>query len=260
MVVRSGPGRAGRRRRPCRGIGRDVVGHHYDDNHRHHDDHHNHHNHDYDHHHHGSAVRGLGGPGDLRPAVGRRRGGPAHVPGQPDPHLLRPGPGAVVAGGGVAVPRRRPAVLDVDDRRRAPPVVRHRLDGPARHLRAGRPHLGGGGGLQRQRPLPRRRHRRAPAGGLRHRRHHQGVGDRRPRRLPAGVRGQPGQPLPGGRLRRRAASGAVVAGRLRPRSDHVERRLGQLGHGGGRPPVHRRRELPVPHRRARPGATATTAW
>ena len=45
--------------------------------------------------------------------------------------------------------------------RRDQHVVRHRLDRPARGLRAGRAHLGGLRRLRLQAPLPRRRHRRA---------------------------------------------------------------------------------------------------
>ena len=59
---------------------------------------------------------------------------------------------------------------------------------------------------------------------------------------------------------RRDAPGAVVAGRLRPGPDRLERRLGQLGHGDRRPPVHRRRELAVPHREAEPRLRRQPGW
>ena len=109
-----------------------------------------------------------------------RDGGAADVPGQPDPHLLRRGPGA----------RRRPRCCGATRASRAgcarsrPSTARARtwcgigLDRPAVGVRAGRPHVGRVRRLRPGRALRRRRHRRGHPPAVPDRRHHQGLGHR----------------------------------------------------------------------------------
>ncbi len=119
----------------------------------------------------------------------------------------------------MAVPQVRRAVRRVHRPEGHPGLVRLRLDRAARGVRARRPHLGGLRRLRPQDPLPGRGDRRADPARLPHRRHHQGLGDDRPGRLPAGLLGLAGQLLPGDRDRRRQAHGAVEAVRQRGLAD-----------------------------------------
>ena len=143
----------------------------------------------------------------------------------------------------------------LDGREGHPHLVRHRLDRPAGGLRAGRADLGGVRRLRRGDPLPRRRDRRAHPPRLPDRRHHQGLGHRRPRRLPAA-------------LHRLAATTTTTSSRstgrqARPscgscRPTTSRRRCGTTTGTARRPrhrrlPVRGRREQPVPHRQAQPG-------
>ena len=82
-------------------------------------------------------------PDAGRPALRRRGSGPADVPRQPDPHLLRHrADPAHHARAAVALPAVGWPVLDVGRRARPERVVRFGLDRTARRLRARRPHLG----------------------------------------------------------------------------------------------------------------------
>ena len=100
----------------------------------------------------------------------------------------------------VAVPRAR-HVLAVGGPGRDDGVVRHRLDRPARGVRTRRPHVGRVRRVRPRRALRRRRHRRGPAAAVPDRRHHQGLGDDRSRRVPARLHGLARRLLPGARVR-----------------------------------------------------------
>ncbi len=106
--------------------------------------------------------------------------------------------------------------------------------------------------LQPQRPRPRLRHRRTVAPRLPHGRHHQGIGDDRPRRIPAALHGQSGQRLPGHRLRPRRTDRTLGAQRVRRLANPMEQRLGRRRTDPRRFLVHRWREQPVSHREAQP--------
>ena len=91
------------------------------------------------------------------------------------------------------------------------------------------------------------------------RRHHQGLGHHRPRRLPAALLGLAATTLPRARPRPgRGDRGAVVAVGRRGEPHEVEQRLGRLGARHRRLPVRGRREQPVPHREAEPRRRAPT--
>ena len=201
----------------------------------------------------GPALRRLGRPGHVGAALEQQGRRPAHVPRQPHPLLLRPRAGAEEAEGALGVPERRLHVRELTGRGSGQGLVRHRLDRPAQRLGEGRQDVGGVRRLRQGGPLPRRRHREAAPPGLPGRRHHQGLGDRRPRRVPAALHRQPRRLLPrGGPRSRRPARAAVedVVGRVE--AAHLEQRLGRLGARHRRLPLRGRRELVLPHREAQP--------
>ena len=147
--------------------------------------------------------------------------GPGHadLPGQPDPHLVRPGPGA----------RRQPQVLwRFPGARRAcaaspPPAASRRSGaapaGPASPTSGSATAARGSlfGAYDHGLHFLDAGHRRAAAARLPDRRHQQGLGHRRPRRLPAlSTPGSRDNLLPGDRPRPRRARGALVAGATTP--------------------------------------------
>ena len=138
------------------------------------------------------------------------------VPGQPDPHLLRHGPGAGGPAGAVALPGDSGDVRCSRRRVRADAhVVRHAAGPASPPSSSGTADLGGVRRLRPQAstsstPPPAQRH---PA-RLPDRRHHQGLGHRRPRRLPARLHRLPRQLLPG--PRHRPAGSRPSCGSCRP--------------------------------------------
>ena len=159
-----------------------------------------------------TGRRGLVGSGRRRQAVRRQGDRPADLPRQPHTDLLRQRAGAATKpavlwrfpkSGSLCSPSTdekgtriwcgtgwtgQPAVFERDGRTWV--VVRR---------------------LRPRRPLPRRRDRRAHPARLPDRRHHQGLGHRRPRRLPARLLRLARQLLPRHRHRPRQADRAVEA-------------------------------------------------
>ena len=84
------------------------------------------------------------------------------------------------------------------------------------------------------------------------RRPREGLGDLRPRRLPALLRGLPRQPAPRRRARPRASDRPLGARQPRGRQGRVERRLGRRAARRAGPPARRGRELLVLRHPAQP--------
>ena len=126
-------------------------------------------------------------PGVVGPAVERRGRRPAHLPGQPDPHLLRQGARARGPRGALALSRRERRDVRRVDRRTARSRPGAAPAGPASPRCGSRTAAPGWPSAPTTRPCTSSTPR--PASDilrrLPDRRHHQGLGHHRPRRLPA---------------------------------------------------------------------------
>ncbi len=133
----------------------------------------------------------MGEPSVVRPALQHDGARDADVPRQPDPQLLRRGPGADRASHLVEVPCERRSLSHLDGPARCAGVVRHRLDWPGQRLDEpeGQQAVARVRRVRRGVPLPRPDHRPADASRLPDGRHRQGLGHRRPRWLSPLLRG-----------------------------------------------------------------------
>ena len=179
--------------------------------------------------------------------------------GQPVAQLLRRGPRAEPADDPPQVPDR-PDVPPLGEPRHDQDLVRHGLDRPAPHRRAGGPPLGDLRRLRRPHPLHGRDHRRADPPRRRDRRHHQGHAHDGPRRAPARLLGLARQLPPGHRHRpARRGRGAVEARQRVGEAHALERRLGLVAARLRRLPDRGQREQPLLGDQAEQAPSAPTA-